>query len=96
MYVCRDLPTYLSRDGVFGGGVSKGKHTLGGGIEGLPCPSPSLSYRETLVRIVGWERYLMGRESVQVTAVVLSSACMSAVVAVERPLILSVWHGGGR
>lgn len=38
----------------------------------------------------------MGRESVQVTAVVLSSAYMSAAVAVERRLILSVWHGGGR
>ena len=38
----------------------------------------------------------MGRESVQVTAVVLLSAYMSAAVAVERPLIFSVWHGGGR
>ena len=81
---------------MFGGGVSKGKHTLGGGIEGLRRLYPSLSSRETLVHIVGWERYLMGRESVQVTAVVLLSAYMSAAVAVERPLILSVWHGGGK
>ena len=79
---------------MFGGGVSKGKHTLSGGIEGFPCPSSSLSSRETLVHIVA--RNLVGRESVQVTAAVLSSAYMPAAVAVERPLILSVWHGGGK
>ena len=39
MYVCRDLPTYLSRDGVFGGGVSKGKHTLGGGLRASAAPT---------------------------------------------------------
>ena len=59
----RVLPTYASRDkftrclGGGGGGVSKGKHTLGAGIEGLPRPSPSLSSRETLVRIVGQEKW---------------------------------------